>query len=256
MLLCSLRQIPKAQYLNTALTIQRNNNKNKENKVKPPQIPNKMRKLTSFVCGTGAGLAAYYLQRLRDPQTAVQNSWTHSDKPVDPWALWDSNWDCREPRALVRPLRNSQPEEENRFNAELEKAKAKKPRHIILVRHGEYLDVGDSDDTHHLTERGRKQAEFTGKRLCELGIKWDKVVASTMVRAQETSDIILKQIDYDKEKVVNCAFLREGAPIPPQPPVGHWKPEASVSQGVNPMRTPFHFRISFPCSSSCATDRA
>jgi len=215
-----------------------------------------MRKLTSFVCGTGAGLAAYYLQRLRDPQTAVQNSWTHSDKPVDPWALWDSNWDCREPRALVRPLRNSQPEEENRFNAELEKAKAKKPRHIILVRHGEYLDVGDSDDTHHLTERGRKQAEFTGKRLCELGIKWDKVVTSTMVRAQETSDIILKQIDYDKEKVVNCAFLREGAPIPPQPPVGHWKPEASVSQGVNPMRTPFHFRISFPCSSSCATDRA
>ncbi|XP_017054716.1 serine/threonine-protein phosphatase Pgam5, mitochondrial isoform X1 [Drosophila ficusphila] len=186
-----------------------------------------MRKLTSFVCGTGAGLAAFYLQRLRDPQTAVQNSWTHSDKPVDPWALWDSNWDCRDPKALVRPLRNSQPEEENRYNADLEKSKAKKPRHIILVRHGEYLDAGDSDETHHLTERGRKQAEFTGKRLCELGIKWDKVVASTMVRAQETSDIILKEIDYDKEKVVNCGFIREGAPIPPQPPVGHWKPEAS-----------------------------
>ncbi|EDX00942.1 serine/threonine-protein phosphatase Pgam5, mitochondrial isoform X1 [Drosophila yakuba] len=186
-----------------------------------------MRKLTSFVCGTGAGFAAYYLQRLRDPQAAVHNSWTNSDKPVDPWALWDTNWDCREPRALVRPLRNSQPEEENRYNAELEKAKAKKARHIILVRHGEYLDVGDSDDTHHLTDRGRKQAEFTGKRLSELGIKWDKIVASTMVRAQETSDIILKQIEFEKEKVVNCAFLREGAPIPPQPPVGHWKPEAS-----------------------------
>ncbi|XP_017006629.2 serine/threonine-protein phosphatase Pgam5, mitochondrial isoform X2 [Drosophila takahashii] len=207
-----------------------------------------MRKLTSFVCGTGAGLAAYYLQRLRDPQAAVQNSWTHSDKPVDPWALWDSNWDCREPRALVRPLRNGQPEEENRFNAELEKAKAKKPRHIILVRHGEYLDAGDSDDTHHLTERGRKQAEFTGKRLSELGIKWDKVVASTMVRAQETSDIILQQIDFDKEKVVNCAFLREGAPIPPQPPVGHWKPEASFLRDGSRIEAAFrrYFHRAYP----------
>ncbi|KAH8332061.1 hypothetical protein KR067_011701 [Drosophila pandora] len=189
-----------------------------------------MRKLSSLVCGAGAGLAAFYLSRLRDPQKAAHSSWTNSEKPVDACGLWDSNWDCRDPRLMVRPLKNTQPEEENRFNSDLEKAKPKKARHIILVRHGEYLDVGESDATHHLTERGRKQAQFTGQRLSELGIQWDKVIASTMVRAQETADIILKEIKYDKEKVVNCVYLREGAPIPPQPPVGHWKPEASVSE--------------------------
>ncbi|XP_023035000.1 serine/threonine-protein phosphatase Pgam5, mitochondrial isoform X2 [Drosophila willistoni] len=188
-----------------------------------------MRKFTAFACGTGAGLAAFYLQRLRDPkQTAwVHNSWTNSERPVDSWALWDSNWDCRDPKSLVRPQKNEQPQEQNRYNSDFEKNHAKSARHIILIRHGEYLDVGDTDDTHHLTERGREQAKFTGQRLHDLGIKWDKVIASTMVRAQETADIILNEIDYDKAKVTNCAYLREGAPIPPQPPVGHWKPEAS-----------------------------
>ncbi|XP_068139687.1 serine/threonine-protein phosphatase Pgam5, mitochondrial isoform X2 [Drosophila tropicalis] len=188
-----------------------------------------MRKFTAFACGTGAGLAAFYLQRLRDPkQTAwVHNSWTNSERPVDSWALWDSNWDCRDPKSLVRPQKNEQPQEQNRYNSDLEKNHVKSARHIILIRHGEYLDVGDTDDTHHLTERGREQAKFTGQRLHDLGIKWDKVIASTMVRAQETADIILNEIDYDKAKVKNCPYLREGAPIPPQPPVGHWKPEAS-----------------------------
>ncbi|KAH8266811.1 hypothetical protein KR026_003934 [Drosophila bipectinata] len=186
-----------------------------------------MRKLSSLVCGAGAGLAAFYLSRIRDPQQAAHSSWTNSEKPVDACGLWDSNWDCRDPRLMVRPLKNTLPEEENRFNSDLEKAKPKKARHIILVRHGEYLDVGESDATHHLTERGRKQAKYTGQRLSELGIQWDKVIASTMVRAQETADIILNEIKFDKEKVVNCVYLREGAPIPPQPPVGHWKPEAS-----------------------------
>ncbi|XP_034671043.1 serine/threonine-protein phosphatase Pgam5, mitochondrial-like [Drosophila subobscura] len=129
-------------------------------------------------------------------------------------------------RSLVKPVKNDLSQEQNRYNTELEKVVPKHARHIILIRHGEYLDVGDTDETHHLTDRGREQAKYTGQRLQELGIKWDKVIASTMVRAQETADIILNEIDYEKTKVKNCAFLREGAPIPPQPPVGHWKPEA------------------------------
>ncbi|XP_001354743.1 serine/threonine-protein phosphatase Pgam5, mitochondrial isoform X1 [Drosophila pseudoobscura] len=186
-----------------------------------------MRKFTAFACGTGAGLLTFYLTKLNEPKAAVHNSWTRSEKPVDPCALWDHNWDLRDPKSLVKPVKNDLSQEQNRYNSELEKVVPKHARHIILIRHGEYLDVGDTDETHHLTERGREQAKYTGKRLCELGIKWDKVIASTMVRAQETADIILNEIDYEKAKVKNCAFLREGAPIPPQPPVGHWKPEAS-----------------------------
>ncbi|KAH8387421.1 hypothetical protein KR093_006937 [Drosophila rubida] len=186
-----------------------------------------MRKFTAFACGTGAGLAAYYYHKLRDPQLTVHNSWTNSSHPVNDFALWDSNWDCRDPKSLVKPQKNDMPHEQNRFNTELEKSLPKHARHIILIRHGEYLDIGDSDETHHLTDRGRLQAKYTGKRLHEMGIKWDTVIASNMVRAQETADIILNEIDFERSKVKNCAFLREGAPIPPQPPVGHWKPEAS-----------------------------
>ncbi|XP_030381354.1 serine/threonine-protein phosphatase Pgam5, mitochondrial isoform X2 [Scaptodrosophila lebanonensis] len=186
-----------------------------------------MRKFTALALGTGAGLVAYYYQRLCDPQKVVHNSWTNSEKPINEYALWDSNWDFRDPKSLVRPQKTELPQEQNRYNSELEKAVPKSARHIILVRHGEYLDVGNTDETHHLTERGRLQAKYTGKRLRDLGIKWDKVIASTMVRAQETASIIIKEIDFDMNNVKHCAFLREGAPIPPQPPVGHWRPEAS-----------------------------
>ncbi|XP_017852166.1 serine/threonine-protein phosphatase Pgam5, mitochondrial isoform X2 [Drosophila busckii] len=186
-----------------------------------------MRKFTAFACGTGAGLAAYYFQRLRDPRQTVHNSWTNSEKAVSECALWDTNWDFRDPKSLVRPLKNDLPQEQNRYNSELEKQQVKYPRHIILIRHGEYLDEGPCDDNHHLTQRGRMQAKYTGERLHQLGIKWDKVIASNMTRAQETADIILKEIDFDKAKVKSCSYLREGAPIPPQPPVGHWRPEKS-----------------------------
>lgn len=186
-----------------------------------------MRKFGMMALGTGAGVGAYFYQKMRESQD-VKCSWTNSDKPVNPCALWDSNWDCRSPKSLVKPAKND-PQDQNRYNSELEKSTPKAARHIILIRHGEYLDLGDSDETHRLTTRGRLQAEYTGKRLKELGINWDKVIASTMTRAQETCDIILREIDFNPKDVKHCQFIREGAPIPPQPPVGHWRPEESVS---------------------------
>lgn len=27
----------------------------------------------------------------------------------------------------------------------------------------------------------------------------------------------------------DCNLIREGAPVPPEPPIGHWKPEVHVS---------------------------
>lgn len=188
-----------------------------------------VRKFSAIAIGTGAGLGAYFYQRLREPQTTVFASWTNSEKPVSPCALWDTNWDCRNPTSIVKPPKNDTPQEQNRYNTELEKACPKVARHIILVRHGEYLDVGDTDETHRLTKRGRLQAEYTGKRLKEMGINWDKIIVSTMTRAQETAEIIFKEIDFDPKTVKHCPYIREGAPIPPQPPIGHWKPEECVS---------------------------
>jgi serine/threonine-protein phosphatase PGAM5 len=51
-----------------------------------------------------------------------------------------------------------------------------------------------------------------------------------MTRAQETGKIILSQLeDVDKLKIVNDSLIEEGAPIPPEPKVGHWRPQSNVS---------------------------
>ena len=73
---------------------------------------------------------------------------------------------------------------------------------------------------------GREQAEMTGARLLDLNYPYTKMISSTMTRARETADIIHKQMpDLPREE---SDFLREGAPIPPEPPSGSWKPEHYV----------------------------
>lgn len=76
-------------------------------------------------------------------------------------------------------------------------------RHIILIRHGQYVETEKDDEKRVLTELGRKQAELTGKRLKEMldGASKEfgpcniKVVrVSNMARAKETADIIAKQL--------------------------------------------------------------
>lgn len=41
---------------------------------------------------------------------------------------------------------------------------------------------------------GREQAELTGLRLASLGLKFNKIVHSSMTRAIETTDIISKHL--------------------------------------------------------------
>ena len=51
-----------------------------------------------------------------------------------------------------------------------------------------------------------------------------------MTRAQETGKIILGQLDSKPEfEIVNDSLIEEGAPVPPEPQVGHWRPQASVN---------------------------
>jgi hypothetical protein len=47
-----------------------------------------------------------------------------------------------------------------------------------------------------------------------------------MTRANETGQIILSSLPIIP--VSDCCLLEEGAPIPPEPPVGSWKPEPCV----------------------------
>ena len=74
---------------------------------------------------------------------------------------------------------------------------------------------------------GRLQADLTGRRLKALGNKYTVLINSTMLRAKETADIIAQYLpDVNRE---SCDLLREGAPYPPEPPIGNWRPETNVS---------------------------
>lgn len=134
----------------------------------------------------------------------------------------------REPSSLVKPLKASAtPEEENNYNEKLEAVKPKAVRHLILIRHGQYNLDGITDADRYLTELGRKQAACTGDRLKVIKMSFDKMIRSTMTRAQETGKIISTQIA--NVPIENCSLIEEGAPIAPQPPIGHWHPEPHVS---------------------------
>lgn len=125
---------------------------------------------------------------------------------------------------------------------EVEAAKPKAKRTIILVRHGQYNMNATQDSDRYLTELGREQADITGKRLAELlahmkskagkDENGNKVqlevnfIKSSMTRATETADIVLKHFPEIKDHK-KCDFIREGAPCPPDPPFPEWDPSPS-----------------------------
>ncbi|XP_045523193.1 serine/threonine-protein phosphatase Pgam5, mitochondrial isoform X1 [Pieris brassicae] len=178
-------------------------------------------KIALISLGAVGGGFAYYQLGSNEKKFGVQNSWTTNFTPS---VKWEKNWDHREPESIVKPAKNGKIEDDNRYNEQIEKAKSKAVRHLFLIRHGQYNVDGNTDKDRILTELGRQQAELTGKRLAELDIKWDLLVRSTMTRAQETAKIIGKYLPSDIE-IKDCQLIEEGAPIPPEPPVGHWRPE-------------------------------
>lgn len=178
-------------------------------------------------CYSIGGFSLYYLIS-NEKYKKVHNSWISDLKP--PTKKWDSNWDHREPSALVKSVLPENPtsEQQNEYNEKLEKHQPKATRHIILIRHGKYQTHASKDQDRILTDLGREQAKMTGIRLNELKIPINNFVMSTMTRAQETGNIILSQLDDKKFNIENCSLIEEGAPIPPEPKVGHWKPQNYV----------------------------
>ena len=74
---------------------------------------------------------------------------------------------------------------------------------------------------------GREQAKLTGSRLKDLELPYSVLISSTMTRAVETAQLIHQFMPDLKHVTDDC--LREGAPIPPEPPIGSWRPEPKVT---------------------------
>lgn len=123
-------------------------------------------------------------------------------------------------------------------------AKSKGSRHVFLVRHGQYFSKERSDRQKRLTRLGREQLILTGRRLREVGFEYDAVVSSTMTRAKESAKIIIDQLRNANEAASDPAavsmaisvdkLLEEGAPLPPEPPLDFWQPNAAQFRADGP----------------------
>lgn len=63
---------------------------------------------------------------------------------------------------------------------------------LYLIRHGIAADRGtyENDDDRPLTEAGRAKTRQVAQRLRDLGLQFDAIFTSPLVRAQQTADLL------------------------------------------------------------------
>jgi phosphohistidine phosphatase len=85
---------------------------------------------------------------------------------------------------------------------------------LFLIRHAEAAEgaLYGADSDRPLTAAGRKSALAVGASLAEHGIKLDRVVASPLVRAVETAELIAVQLDYEGQLEILPALAPAGEP--------------------------------------------
>jgi len=180
---------------------------------------------------TAAGVAAGITAFTVTAKCSSPGNWENrsSINVPDYGPKWDFNWDRREPYNFLRSPKPKKASKEDKTEAEetetIDKYKPKATRHIILIRHGQYDLEGEGDEGKKLTEIGKKQAQVTGQRLKELGLDYSCFFVSNMKRALETAEIIEKELCLPAKSFSMDPILREGPPVPPEPPVIHWNPQ-------------------------------
>lgn len=140
-------------------------------------------------------------------------------KPKLPYPAWDYNWDGRNGIVTDSDVTSGNVS----------------TRHILLVRHGQYVQGSPDDKDQILTPLGRSQASHTGRRLAALmnqgtsskfgsslathasPCQIKSVYVSCMVRARETADIIVKELNdnFSNSTMFQAepdALLNEGLP--------------------------------------------
>jgi len=216
-----------------------------------------MRNLKQILTGVSASVAvvggsAFLVAKqnfgiVNKQPTELKAAWTNS---YEPSVKWDFNWDRRDASSAIKRARRSSSSSEkkedivlaeknkaedegkkSKDDSEVNKKSTRASRHLLLIRHGQYKINAEKAADMWLTELGREQAKMTGQRLDEINLskfKFTHLHHSTMPRACETADLICEQLKSNKDLPVSVdPLLCEGAPIPPEPPVGHWRPEAN-----------------------------
>ena len=84
---------------------------------------------------------------------------------------------------------------------------------VLLFRHGEAVG-SQSDDAHRfLTYKGRADTLKVGAALKERKIVASQIVASPLVRAVQTAEILAHVLGFDGTVTTDAAFVPDGDPV-------------------------------------------
>lgn len=85
---------------------------------------------------------------------------------------------------------------------------------LLLIRHAksDWNDPLLKDFDRPLNERGKRDAPVMGKRLLEKEVKIDAFITSPAKRAKKTAELIAKEYDAKKEKIIFVDELYHAEP--------------------------------------------
>ena len=82
---------------------------------------------------------------------------------------------------------------------------------LYLIRHADALALGErgitEDAARPLSSKGESQSRQVGKTLLKHGIKLDKLVTSPLVRARQTTDLLLEGWNGQLPEILVCDEL-------------------------------------------------
>ena len=83
---------------------------------------------------------------------------------------------------------------------------------VLLVRHGDALPARDSDETRILSVKGRDQTRALGAELIAKQLAPARIVASPLVRAVQTAEILASSLGWKATVEIDGALVPEGDP--------------------------------------------
>jgi phosphohistidine phosphatase len=70
---------------------------------------------------------------------------------------------------------------------------------LYFLRHASASDFASSDAERELTSEGREEARVAGRALAKLGSKPARIFSSPLLRAQQTAEIVAKELESEVE---------------------------------------------------------
>ena len=95
---------------------------------------------------------------------------------------------------------------------------------VYLIRHGIAAERGTyrDDDARPLVAEGKEKTTQVAKRLAKMGVSFEVILTSPLVRAQETAAILLKEGLSDPKDLAPRARLEVFPPLAPSGEISLW----------------------------------